>query len=152
MEPEHLPRRRPHRRRPPRQLLGEGHAVKGELSAMGNPENPCISGNPATFPPQLRYTVNTPMDYGSVSCSVAAEMTEGSDGDDVGPGRPCVYHIVPAGKVINNMEALVSQIIIAKMVGPDCIHCKHCCRSKWPQPSRMSSQMTMICECVLNSS
>ena len=44
------------------------------------------------------------MDYGSVSCSVAAEMTtEGDDGDGVGPGRPCVYHIVPAGKVINNV-------------------------------------------------
>ena len=40
------------------------------------------------------------MDYGSVSCSVAAEMTEGSGGDGVGPGRPCVYHIVPAGKVM----------------------------------------------------
>ena len=92
------------------------------------------------------------MDYGSVSCSVAAEMTEGSDGDGVGPGRPCVYHIVPAGKVMNDMEALVSQIIIAEMVGPDCIHCKHCCRSIWPQLSRMSSRMTVICECVLNSS
>ena len=86
------------------------------------------------FPPQLRYTVNTPMDYGSVSCSVAAEMTEGSGGG-VGPGRPCVYHIVPAGKGINNMEALVSQIIIAEKVGPECLHCKSCCRSKWPQPS-----------------
>ena len=46
--------------------------------------------------PQLRYTVNTPMDYGSVSCSVAAEMTQDDAG--IGAGRPCVYHIVPAGK------------------------------------------------------
>ena len=36
------------------------------------------------------------MDYGSVSCSVAAEMTEDDGG--VGAGRPCVYHIIPAGK------------------------------------------------------
>ena len=59
-----------------------------------------ISLNMATlfYFPQLRYTVNTPMDYGSVSCSVAEEMTED---DGIGAGRPCVYHIVPAGKMIS---------------------------------------------------
>ena len=54
------------------------------------------SGNPVNPLPQLRYTANTPMDYGTVSCSVAAGMTED---DGIGAGRPCVYHIVPAGKV-----------------------------------------------------
>ena len=89
----------------PRDSYSErGMRSKVNLSAIGNHENQCISGNPAiSSSPQLRYTVNTPMDYGSVSCSVAAEMTEGSDGVGVGPGRPCVYHIVPAGKEINNV-------------------------------------------------
>ena len=44
------------------------------------------------------------MDYGTVSCSVAAEMTEGDRG--IGAGRPCVYHIVPAGKDVYRVEQL----------------------------------------------
>ena len=63
----------------------------------------CSPGNPVKLS-QLRYTANTPMDYGTVSCSVAAEMTEGDRG--IGAGRPCVYHIVPAGKDVYRVEQL----------------------------------------------
>ena len=39
------------------------------------------------------------MDYGTVSCSVAPGGGGGeAAADDVGPGRPCVFHIVPAGQ------------------------------------------------------